>query len=322
MTSSASNVEKLVIIGSGPAGHTAAIYSARAELKPLMFEGWMAGGIAAGGQLTTTTDVENFPGFPQGVMGHELMENMRNQSLRFGTRILSETVTDINLKVRPFEIKTDKTTVKAHTVIIATGATAKRMPIKGAGDDEFWQKGISACAVCDGAVPMFRNKPLAVIGGGDSALEEAMFLTKYGSKVYVIHRRDELRASKIMQKRAKENPKIEFIFSHVVTEAMGIQFLEKLKIQDVKTGETKELVVSGLFFAIGHEPNTAFLNDQVDLDEQKYIKVEKGTTKTSIEGVFAAGDVADKRYRQAVTAAGTGCMAALEVEHYLTENGL
>ena len=245
---------------------------------------------------------------------------MRNQSLRFGTTIHSETVNEIDLKNRPFEIKTDKRTLKAHTIVIATGATAKRMPIKGAGDDELWQKGISACAVCDGAVPMFRNKPLAVIGGGDSALEgylshfilllvtsieyyqfkEAMFLTKYGSKVYIIHRRDELRASKIMQTRAKANPKIEFIYSHVniystkikskffkfffllkaVTEAVGKNNLEKLVIKDLKTGESRDLVVSGLFFAIGHEPNTAFLNGQLKLDEQKYIVVEQGTTKT------------------------------------------
>ena len=196
------------------------------------------------------------------------------------------------------------------------------MPIKGAGEDELWQKGISACAVCDGAVPMFRNKPLAVIGGGDSALEEATFLTKYGSKVYIIHRRDELRASKIMQVRARENPKIEFIYSHVVLEACGKNALEKIVIQDLKSGEVKDLPVAGLFFAIGHEPNTAFLNGQLELDEQKYIVTEKGATKTSIEGVFAAGDVQDKKYRQAITAAGSGCMAALEVEHYLVENGL
>lgn len=196
------------------------------------------------------------------------------------------------------------------------------MPIKGAGEDELWQKGISACAVCDGAVPMFRNKPLAVIGGGDSALEEATFLTKYGSKVYIIHRRDELRASKIMQVRAKANPKIEFIYSHVVLEACGENALEKIVIQDLKSGEVKDLPVAGLFFAIGHEPNTAFLNGQLELDEQKYIITEKGATKTSVEGVFAAGDVQDKKYRQAITAAGSGCMAALEVEHYLVENGL
>lgn len=196
------------------------------------------------------------------------------------------------------------------------------MPIKGAGEDELWQKGISACAVCDGAVPMFRNKPLAVIGGGDSALEEATFLTKYGSKVYIIHRRDELRASKIMQVRARENPKIEFIYSHVVLEACGENALEKIVIQDLKSGEVKDLPVAGLFFAIGHEPNTAFLNGQLELDEQKYIITEKGATKTSVEGVFAAGDVQDKKYRQAITAAGSGCMAALEVEHYLVENGL
>jgi len=315
-------VEKVVIIGSGPAAHTAAIYAARAELKPIMFEGWMAGGVAAGGQLTTTTEVENFPGFPQGILGNELMENMRKQSERFGTRIFSETVTQVNLSQRPFEIKTEEQTVFAHSIIVATGATAKRLPIKGSGDNELWQKGISACAVCDGAVPIFRNKPLAVVGGGDSALEEATFLTKYGSKVYIIHRRDELRASKIMQARAKENPKIEFIYSHGVVEACGTNKLEKIIIEDLKTNEKKDLIVSGLFFAIGHEPNTKFLANQLNTDEQQYVVTTPGTTKTSVEGVFAAGDVQDKKYRQAITAAGSGCMAALEVEHYLTENGL
>lgn len=315
-------VEKLIIIGSGPAAHTAAIYAARAELKPVLFEGWMAGGIAPGGQLTTTTDVENFPGFPNGISGFEIMENMKKQSEKFGTRIITETVEEVDLSKRPFKVKTEKTEMEAHTLIIATGATAKRLNVKGTGEHELWQKGISACAVCDGAVPMFRNKPLAVIGGGDSALEEAMFLTKYGSKVYLVHRRDELRASKIMQARAKANPKIEFVFSATLVEACGTEKLEKIVIKDLKTGELKDLVVSGLFFAIGHEPNTKFLGSQLQVDDQNYIVTEKGTTKTSVAGVFAAGDVQDKKYRQAITAAGTGCMAALEVEHYLTENGL
>lgn len=319
-----SSVEKVIIIGSGPAAHTAAIYAARAELKPVMFEGWMAGGVAAGGQLTTTTDVENFPGFPNGINGFELMENMKNQSLRFGTRIFSETVTEVDTKQRPFVVKTEKQTLKAHALVIATGATAKRLPVKGAGEGEgeFWQKGVSACAVCDGAVPMFRKKPLAVIGGGDSAMEEAMFLTKYGSKVYIIHRRDDLRASRIMQARAKENPKIEFLLSHVVVEALGTETLEKLIIEDLKTKQRRELPVAGLFFAIGHEPNTNFLSGQLKVDEQGYVVTEPGTTKTSVKGIFAAGDVQDKKYRQAITAAGSGCAAALEVEHYLTENGL
>lgn len=274
-TSAATNpIEKLIIIGSGPAGHTAAIYAARAELKPVLFEGWMAGGVAAGGQLTTTTDVENFPGFPNGIHGIELMENMKKQAERFGTRVYSETVSEVDLTKRPFKVKTDKREMEAHTLIIATGATARRMHVKGTGDDELWQKGISACAVCDGAVPMFRNKPLAVIGGGDSALEEATFLTKYGSKVYIIHRRDELRASKIMQVRARANPKIEFIYSHALIEACGKDKLEKIIIKDLKTGELKDLVVSGLFFAIGHEPNTKFLMDQLAVDEQGYVVTE------------------------------------------------
>lgn len=258
----------------------------------------MAGGVAAGGQLTTTTDVENFPGFPDGILGFDLMEQMKKQSTKFGTTVLSETVDEIDLSRRPFRVKAKQSDMFAHTLIVATGATAKRMPIKGAGDGELWQKGISACAVCDGAVPMFRKKPLAVIGGGDSALEEATFLTKYGSKVYVIHRRDELRASKIMQARARANPKIEFVLSHTVEEACGTEKLEKIVIKDLKTGDKRDLIVSGLFFAIGHEPNTRFLNGQLKLDEQGYIVVEKGTTKTSVEGVFAAGDVQDKRYRQ------------------------
>lgn len=203
-------VEKVVIIGSGPAAHTAAIYAARAELNPLVFEGWMAGGVAAGGQLTTTTDVENFPGFPEGIMGPELMDKMKKQTLRFGTRVLSETVDKLDCSQRPFVIHVSGKQVLAESVIIATGATAQRMKIPGTADDELWQRGVSACAVCDGALPMFRNKPLVVIGGGDSAMEEAGFLTKFASKVYIVHRRDELRASKIMQARALKNPKIEF----------------------------------------------------------------------------------------------------------------
>jgi thioredoxin reductase (NADPH) len=313
--------ENLVIIGSGPAAHTAAIYAARAELEPVLFEGFMAGGVAAGGQLTTTTDVENYPGFPEGVQGPELMERMRAQSERFGTRIFTETVNRVDLSRRPFRYVTDEREGEAEVLIIATGATAKRLPIPGAAEGELWQRGISACAVCDGALPMFRDQPLVVIGGGDSAMEEGTFLTKYASKVYLVHRRDELRASKIMQKRAMENPKVEFLWSHAVVAALGESHLEAVRVEDLKTGDEREVEAAGLFFAIGHEPNTGFLEGQLELDEVGYIKTRPGTTQTSVEGVFAAGDVQDKVWRQAVTAAGTGCMAALEAERLLAGHG-
>ncbi|MEZ4287003.1 MAG: thioredoxin-disulfide reductase [Polyangiales bacterium] len=310
--------KQVVIIGSGPAAHTAAIYAARAELQPVLFEGFMAAGIAAGGQLTTTTDVENFPGFPDGIMGPELVERFRQQSLRFGTEIHTETVNEVDLSTRPFRYKTDTQEGTARALIIATGATAKRLPIKGANDGELWQKGISACAVCDGALPAFRNRPLFVVGGGDSAMEEASFLSKYASKVYIVHRRDELRASKIMQQRALENPKIEFLWSSAVEEAKGKDFLEQVEIKNLKTGEVYDLEAAGLFFAIGHTPNTAFLNDQLEVDEQGYLITAPDSTQTNVAGVFAAGDVQDKKWRQAITAAGSGCMAALEVEHFLS----
>lgn len=311
--------EKVLIIGSGPAAHTAAIYTARAELSPLLFEGFMAGGIAAGGQLTTTTEVENFPGFPEGISGPDLCDRFRAQSQRFDVRIVTETVNKVDLSTRPFKYEADGQSGEADTIIVATGATAKRLDIPGTGDgpDGFWQRGVSACAVCDGALPMFRNQPLAVIGGGDSAMEEADFLTKFASKVYILHRRDELRASKIMIQRARNNPKIEFLYSTVCTGAVGGDGLEKIRVKDLKTNEEREIDCMGLFFAIGHTPNTSFLGGQVDCDEQGYIVTKPGTTLTSVPGVFAAGDVQDKKYRQAITAAGSGCMAALDAEHYL-----
>ncbi|MCL7042999.1 hypothetical protein MKW94_006636 [Papaver nudicaule] len=312
---------RVCIIGSGPAAHTAAIYAARAELKPILFEGWMANDIAPGGQLTTTTDVENFPGFPTGILGHELMDNCKKQSLHFGTEIFTETVNKVDFSKRPFKVFTDSKTVEADTVIVATGAVAKKL--KFLGSEEYWNRGISACAVCDGAAPIFRNKPLAVIGGGDSAMEEANFLTKYGSKVYIIHRRDVFRASKIMQNRAMTNPKIEVIWNSAVVEATGGDkgSLGGLKVKNLVSGATTDLEVSGLFFAIGHEPATKFLDGQLELDSDGYVVTTPGTTLTSVKGVFAAGDVQDNKYRQAITAAGSGCMAALEAEHYLQEIG-
>jgi thioredoxin reductase (NADPH) len=310
--------DNVVIIGSGPAAHTAAIYTARANLAPVLFEGFMAGGIAAGGQLTTTTDVENFPGFPEGIGGPELTDRFRAQSLRFGTVIHTETVNTIDLSQRPFRYSTDERSGTAAAVIIATGATAKRDNIPGTRDGELWQRGVSACAVCDGALPMFRNKPMLVIGGGDSAMEEAGFLTKFASKVYLVHRRDEFRASKIMLDRARANPKIEFLTSHQVLEVTGKDAVEACSVKDLKTGATRTLDLAGLFFAIGHVPNSAFLGGQLATDETGYIVTTPGSTATSIPGVFAAGDVQDKKFRQAITAAGSGCMAAIEAEHFLS----
>lgn len=283
----------------------------------------MANDIAPGGQLTTTSEVENFPGFPEGLAGGELMDRCRAQSVRFGTQIFTETVSNVDFSASPFKVMSDERTVLADTVIIATGAVAKRLEFPGSGDgaNGYWNRGISACAVCDGAAPNFRNKPLAVIGGGDSAMEEATFLTKYGSKVYIIHRRDEFRASKIMRNRALSNPKIEVIWNSAVVEAYGEKSLGGLKVENVVTGEVSDLEVSGLFFAIGHEPATKFLDGQLQLDAERYVATVPGTTKTSVRGVFAAGDVQDKKYRQAITAAGSGCMAALDAEHYLQELG-
>jgi thioredoxin reductase (NADPH) len=312
--------EHVVIIGSGPAAHTAAIYAARANLAPVLFEGFLAGGVAAGGQLTTTTDVENFPGFPEGIQGPELTERFRAQSARFGTRIYTETVDKVDLSSRPFKYITEEQQGEAQALIIATGATAKRDDIPGTRDHELWQKGVSACAVCDGALPVFRNKVLFVVGGGDSAMEEAHFLTKFASKVYIVHRRDELRASAIMQERARANSKIEFLLSHRVTKVDGGSGVEAVTVHDLKTDKERTIDSAGLFFAIGHVPNTKFLDGQLACDEQGYVLTTPGTTQTSVVGVFAAGDVQDKKYRQAITAAGSGCMAALEAEQFLAHH--
>ena len=311
--------EKLVIIGSGPAGYCAAIYAARANLHPLLFEGFMSG--PAGGRLMTTTDVENYPGFPNGILGPELMILFREQSVRFGTRVLTEDVVSVDLSKRPFTVRGASTEVLAEAIIISTGATAKRLEIEGAGDHEFWQKGVTACAVCDGAAPIFRGKPLYVIGGGDSAVEEAIFLTKYGSRVFIVHRRDQLRASKIMAERALKHPKIEMLWNSEIVKISGDQIVRKIRVKNLEKNTEEEREAAGVFFAIGHLPNTGFLQGQVKLNSAGYILVTEGT-RTSVEGVFASGDVQDWIYRQAVTAAGTGCMAALDAEKWLTEQGL
>ena len=309
--------KKVIIVGSGPAGHTAAIYAGKALLEPLMFEGFMAGGIAAGGQLTTTTVIENFPGFPTGIDGSQLMMQMRQQSLNSGAQIQTLTVDSVDLSSKPFEVNVGNESYTTDTLIIATGATAKRMGLKG--EAEFWQKGISACAICDGGLPIFRNKKIVVIWGGDAAMEEAIHLTHFASEVVVLVRRDTLRASKAMQERALNNPKITFMRNTEAEEAIGDKFLTGVSVINNKTGEKSLIECSGLFYAIGHQPNTSFLNGQLELDEAGYILTKPGTTQTSVAWVFAAGDVQDKKYRQAITSAGSGCMAALEAEKYLQE---
>ena len=313
------DLKDLVIVGSGPAGHTAAIYAARANLKPFMFEGYVTGG-SAGGQLTTTTDVENYPGFPDGIQGPELMQLFRKQAERFGTEMVGEDIVEVDFSKRPFVIKSEQREVKAKSVIIATGAVAKRMGVPN--EEKMWNNGMSACAVCDGALPFFKNQPLMVIGGGDTAVEEASYLTKFGSVVYLVHRRDELRASKIMQKRAFDNKKLEIIWDTIFEDAIGDDFVTGARVQNVKSKEVKDIPVAGIFYAIGHTPNTQMFKGQLDLDEIGYIKVKAGTQETNIEGVFAAGDVHDHKYRQAVTAAGTGCAAALEAERWLAEQNI
>lgn len=308
---------KLVIIGSGPAGYTAALYASRANLSPVLFEGFYSG--PAGGQLMTTTDIENYPGFPEGISGPELMSNFRKQAEKFGTRIFSEDVKSVDLSKFPYLVNGTENSFLAESIIIATGANAKRLDIPGTLDGQFWQKGVTSCAVCDGAMPIFRNKPLYVIGGGDSAVEEATFLTKYGSHVYIVHRRNELRASKIMAHRAKTHPKVTVLWDSAITEVKGDTIVRSVKIKNLLTNVESEHDAGGVFFAVGHVPNTAFLQGQLELHDNNYIKVKPGTCQTSVKGVFAAGDVQDFHYRQAVTAAGTGCMASLEVEKWLAE---
>ena len=312
-------MRKLIILGSGPAGLTSAIYAARANLEPLLFEGFQSGG-QPGGQLMTTTDVENFPGFPEGIMGPDLMEAMRKQAVRFGTEIVTRDIDRVDFSQKPLRLWSGNQDYQAHALILATGASAKLLDLPSA--KVFWQKGVSACATCDGALPPFRNQVMAVVGGGDTAIEEAVFLTRFGSKVALIHRRDQFRASKIMQAKAMNHPKIEVIFDTVVDEVIGTEFVTALKLKNVKTNAISEYPCRALFLAIGHLPNTKFLGGAVGLDDKGYISVRHPTTYTSVAGVFACGDVIDPHYRQAITSAGSGCAAALDAERWLADQGL
>ena len=313
-------VENLVIIGSGPAGYTAAIYAARANLKPLVFEGFQVGGLP-GGQLMTTTEVENFPGFPEGITGPELMDRMKAQAERWGAELYTEDVTDVDLSLRPFTIRSEEREIKTHSIVIATGATAKRLGLPG--EHQFWSRGISACAICDGATPIFHGAQLAVIGGGDSAAEESIYLTKYGSQVNMLVRGEKMRASKAMQDRVLSNPKIKVLWNSEVAHVFGgDHHMGGVKIRNTKTGEESDLHVKGLFYAVGHTPNTFLFKDQLDLDDVGYVVTKQGSVETSVEGVYAAGDVQDHEYRQAITAAGTGCMAAMLAERWLSSHNL
>ena len=299
---------RLIIIGSGPAGYTAAIYAARADLQPLLFTG-----AQPGGQLTTTTDVENWPGEVEGIMGTQLMENLKAQAVRFGTEVVNSTVSEIDFSQRPFKMKTEKGEYEADAVIVSTGASARWLGVPG--EQKLIGKGVSACATCDGF--FFRDKKVVMVGGGDSAMEEAIFLTRFAESVTVLVRRDELRASKIMQKRAMENSKITFLWNTETKELIGEDRLEAVKVINNKSQEETEIPADGFFVAIGHKPNTDFLSGQVELDDNGYIKNIPGTSKTNLEGVFACGDVIDPWYRQAITSAGTGCIAALDAERWL-----
>jgi thioredoxin reductase (NADPH) len=315
--------ERVVIIGSGPAAWTAAVYAARANLDPIVYEGEPSREMIPGGQLMWTTDIENYPGFPDGVGGQELMDRMKTQALRFGTRAEMENIVEVDFGVRPFVLKpTYGDAFEAESVIVATGARANWLGLHNEERLARTGGGVSACAVCDGALPAFRNQVLAVVGGGDSAMEEATYLSKYASQVVMVHRRDSFRASKVMAERALTNPKIRVEWNTEVADVLGGDFVTGLRLRDTRTGEERELAVGGLFVAIGHTPNTQFLQGQVALHPNGYIRVSPGRTATSVPGVFAAGDAVDDYYRQAITAAGTGCMAALEAERWLAHEGV
>ena len=313
------SVENLVIVGSGPAGYTAAIYAARANLSPVVITGFQDGGIP-GGQLMTTTHVENFPGFPDGILGPELMDRIKAQAVRWGTRLVEADADAIDLSQRPFRIQADGQTIQAHAVILATGASANRLGLPS--EQRFWNAGISACAICDGATPQFRDVELAVVGGGDSACEEAVYLTKYASRVHLIVRSDKLRASKAMADRVLANAKIQVHWNRQVADCSGGDWLEAIQLKDTSGGPSEELAVRGMFYAIGHTPNTRLVRDQLSTDAKGYLITEPGRPETSVEGVYASGDVADAEWRQGITAAGSGCQAALAAERWLTEKDL
>ncbi len=310
-----SDLHDVVILGSGPAGFTAAVYAARANLKPLLLSGSQPGG-----QLTITTDVENYPGFPEGIQGPELMLKMREQAARFGTEIVDDTVTGADFSRRPFTLRTESREYRAKAVIVATGASARLLDIPS--EKTFWGAGVSACATCDGF--FFRGRRVMVVGGGDTALEEANYLTRFCTEVVLVHRRDELRGSKIMQERTRKNPKVSFRLSAVIDEVLGTDEPRRVtgvRLRDTRTGATSEEPIDGVFVAIGHQPNTAFLAGALPLDDKGYVVVEPGSPRTAVPGVFAAGDVADPVYRQAVWAAGSGCAAAIEAERWLEAQG-
>lgn len=307
-------IENVIIIGSGPAGHTAAVYTSRANLKPLMFEGFSAGGVP-GGQLMITTEVENYPGFPEGVTGPDLMTAFRAQSERFGTRIVTQDVDAVDFSKRPFKVTSEGKDYFAKAIILATGASARYLGLDS--EKRLMNRGVSACATCDGALPMFRNKELIVVGGGDTAMEEASFLTRFASKVHLVHRRGEFRASKIMVERAHTNPKINIMTPYVVEEIVGDEQVQSVKLRNIETNKVESKDVAGVFVAIGHQPNTGFLKGQIKLGDNAYVETKGKGTYTSVEGVFACGDVQDHVYRQAITAAGSGCQAAIDAERWL-----